>query len=705
MNLLSNLSYLLPPLIAAFCCFILLVTVLASKGRRKLSHHLFSVFLLTVGLGGIFTFFMRSSPSVEGALPWDRAVAAMMLISSALFYHFTLTYTNSEQKTRLAIGTGVFILLAAILAPTNLLIDHMTLQSYGYAYAPGILLFPMAFFAYFLMGMGLYTLIRAYRASSLYEERNRYLYVAIAAVFPVIGTIVDFFPSVYPMAITGNVIFCLLTTVAILRYHLLDIYLVIRKGVAYMLMSTIVAIPYVGIIILFNNLLGTNNISVWGYPVLLVVLALLLQPLWQIVQRVVDRMFFRERYDFLKELEYFSQEAHDISDLKRLSSSLVGLISRALQTSNVQLLLLSEPGGFSTVSSAGDNASELTLKDHSPLLRWLQSNKDLLHYQDLDIIPQLQSLSAKERAELGQIGAELFVPLKTNKDELVGLLILGKKLSQQPYSEEDERLIAAVASRVAIELENARLYTLETMMRQALQRQDEQKTEFLHSVAHELKTPLTAIISSSELISTDGAGAPAGIKQRLIDNINRSAWIMDRRVGELLDLAKIQIGNLQLKLEPLEIAESIGEVATQLSSLFKNKGQSLELEIEDFLPPVRADKERVQQVLLNLLSNANKFSPAGGLVVLRVKGENNSILVEVEDSAPVIAEEDREKVFDPYFRGGDDDERQRIPGLGLGLAISSKIIELHQGKIWIENETGRGNTFVFSLPTWNGEQA
>jgi len=314
------------------------------------------------------------------------------------------------------------------------------------------------------------------------------------------------------------------------------------------------------------------------------------------------------------------------------------------------------------------------------------------------------SAATKERNDLNDVGAELFVPLKTNKDELVGMLILGEKLSQQFYSDEDKRLISTVAKRVAIELENARLYTLETMMRQELEMQDAQKTEFLHSVAHELKTPLTAIISSSELMSTDGEAATPGIKERLIANINRSAWLMDRRVGELLDLAKIQIGNLKLQLQPLEINVVIDEVVSQLSSLFKNKGQSLTVEIQDSLPQVKADKERVQQVLLNLLSNANKFSPTGSAVMLRTREADSSILVEVADSATAVSKEDKDKLFDAYYRGGNEDERQRVPGLGLGLAISRRIVELHQGNIWVESEPGKGNTFIFSLPIWNEEQ-
>ena len=179
---------------------------------------------------------------------------------------------------------------------------------------------------------------------------------------------------------------------------------------------------------------------------------------------------------------------------------------------------------------------------------------------------------------------------------------------------------------------------------------------------------------------------------------------MDKRVAELLDLAKVQLGNLNLKSEPLIIGGLIDEAVVQLSSLFKNKGQSLEVKVQESLPPAKADRERIEQVVLNLMSNANKFSPTGGKITLRARETQNKILVEVEDSAPVISDEEKSKLFDPYFRGGNEDERERIPGLGLGLAICKKLVEQHQGKIWIENESGKGNTFIFSLPIWNGEQ-
>jgi signal transduction histidine kinase len=265
------------------------------------------------------------------------------------------------------------------------------------------------------------------------------------------------------------------------------------------------------------------------------------------------------------------------------------------------------------------------------------------------------------------------------------------------YSKEDERLLIAVASRMAVELENAALYNAEKTIRHQLEKENELKTEFLHSVAHELKTPLTAILSSSELLSEEASIDPH-FRKRLSDNIRKSADRMDKRVSELLDLARMQIGELSITPTPLEIGPLITESALQLNILFTNKRQTLALEIPSSLPKVNADKGRLEQILSNLLSNANKFSPAGSKIVLRARKADGKVIIEVEDSAPAVTEEEKGKLFNPYYRGDDADKRQRFPGLGLGLAISRRLVELHQGEIWVETKPVEGNIFAFSLP-------
>jgi len=519
----------------------------------------------------------------------------------------------------------------------------------------------------------------------------------IGTSFLVLGTFLDAFSNLPPAAIWTNLLFSVICSIAIIKYHLLDIRIIVRTSLVYLITSATFAIPYLTILYVLTVQLHKGIETWWIHAFIILIAAVTLRPLYTRVQRVADRLFYRERYDYLIALEKFLQETHEIGDIKQLTYSLTNLIGRALQSSHVQLLLSSESGDFISVTSL-ENTNQIILRNNQPILRWIRAKKSLLYSKDLAVIPQLQSLTGNEMEALQKTQAELIIPILTKENELVGLIILGRKLSQLEYSDEDERLITAVANRMATELENARLYDSEKNIRQQLEMQDIRKTEFLHSVAHELKTPLTAILSSSELL-TGNLPIDPKLRKRLAINVQKSARSMNRRVVELLDLARIQIGQLDIKLKPLEIAEVISEVTEQLDIIFASKEQTLTLEIPSSLPKVNADREKLEQVLFNLLSNANKFSPTGSNVTLTVRKVGSKVIIEVEDSALPINENEKNKIFDPYYRSEDSMKRERSPGLGLGLSVSKRILELHQGEIWVETKAGKGNVFAFSLTT------
>lgn len=230
-----------------------------------------------------------------------------------------------------------------------------------------------------------------------------------------------------------------------------------------------------------------------------------------------------------------------------------------------------------------------------------------------------------------------------------------------------------------------------------VQKEHELKTEFLDSVAHEIKTPLTAIISSSEILGEDPASATAS--KRIAGNIQRGAWSLNQRLTELINFDKVRSRNLKFKPQPLEIRAVIRQVVPLVLDHFKRRDQSLRIEMPDFLPLIKAGRDEVEQILISLLSNANRFSPGGSSVVLRAKQSNNEVVVEVEDSAPAITEEERSKIFDLYYRGEDVDKIKRIPGLGIGLFVAKKMTELLGGEIWVNSRPGKGNIFAFSVPT------
>lgn len=691
--------YLTAPPLAAFVLFLVLAVLVLNRDHRTARYRLFALFLFSMGLWGLIIYGMRVSPTAADALIWRRALPAVGLVGGVAFLHFSVLHTRALPRPRLIPIAYLCVAVVAGLSFTDLLVSGMTTDRYGYLPIPGPLSNLVSGLSYVFLFLGLVNFIRAYRRSSLYTERNSYVYFFAGISCSMLGGAVDYASLtglVPPLGLIGNMLFGALTTVAILRYRLMDVHLVFRKGLSYVLLSSAVALPYVGIIILSNRLFGFGSVSLWSSLLLLLVLAIFLQPFWQTIQRIVDRLFFRERFSFLQKLEEFGQEAHDIRDLRQLASSLVDLMSQALQAPTIYLLLRSESGSFRSVSATG--GSHVILGAESPLVKCLRTAGRLLYRRDLNIVPQLQSLPAKELGQLEEMGAALFVPLRTKEDDLIGIFILGQNASRQPYSAGDEQLVLTVASRMAIELENARLYALEQSMRRELERQDEIKTEFLHTVAHELKTPLTAIASSSDLMTGEAALTTPEQRERLVHNINRSAWLMDRRVSELLDMAKIRMGGLQLHRQPEDIGRLIAEVASQLQTLFKNKRQSLQLQVPDALPPVSLDRDRIEQVLFNLMSNANKFSGTGTRIFVRASNADGETVVEVRDAAPAVTSADRVRLFDAYYRGGSA-ERRRVPGLGLGLTISKRIIELHGGRIWVESTGKEGNAFGFSLPT------
>ena len=207
------------------------------------------------------------------------------------------------------------------------------------------------------------------------------------------------------------------------------------------------------------------------------------------------------------------------------------------------------------------------------------------------------------------------------------------------------------------------------------------------------KTPLTPVLlSSQELV----AMLKDETSLRLAKNISLGASNLSSRIDELLDLAKGEIGILKLKREYIDVLKLLQEVVEEVSPVSRSRGQKLIWEPPAVLPVVWADKVRVLQIVLNLLNNAFKFTPRQGQITIRAKGEEGNLVIEVSDNGPGIKEEDQKRLFNPYHRLEGD--RERLSGLGLGLALCKTLVELHGGQIWLKSSPGKGSTFGFSLP-------
>jgi signal transduction histidine kinase/CheY-like chemotaxis protein len=235
------------------------------------------------------------------------------------------------------------------------------------------------------------------------------------------------------------------------------------------------------------------------------------------------------------------------------------------------------------------------------------------------------------------------------------------------------------------------------------------KEEFVANVSHELRTPLNMIIGFSEMIMRVPQVYGGRLPQALLADIaaiRRNSQHLAKLVDDVLDLSQLDAGQMTLSRERLQVIDIITEAVESVGALFASKGLYLRVEADSELPAVSCDRTRVRQVLINLLSNAGRFTEQGG-VTIRAGCPDGSLLVSVADTGPGIAPESQERLFRP-FEQLDSSIRRRHGGSGLGLAISKRFVELHGGSMWLESQVGVGTTIMFSLPLeepWHAAEA
>jgi len=261
------------------------------------------------------------------------------------------------------------------------------------------------------------------------------------------------------------------------------------------------------------------------------------------------------------------------------------------------------------------------------------------------------------------------------------------------------QLKQALADLADANLQLTRLNQLTQALRRAAEDARSAKEQFVANVSHELRTPLNMIVGFSEMIlqapETYGKKIPASLLADLAV-ILRNSQHLSSLIDDVLDLSQIEAGKMALTKERVPLQEIVEAATIAVRPLFESKGLYLQTDIPEELPPILCDRTRIREVLLNLLSNAGRFTEHGGVCVRGVR-EGGTLVVSVADTGPGIAAEDKNKLFQP-FQQLDGSVRRRFGGSGLGLAISKSFVELHSGTMWLESEKGHGTTIFFRLP-------
>ena len=288
----------------------------------------------------------------------------------------------------------------------------------------------------------------------------------------------------------------------------------------------------------------------------------------------------------------------------------------------------------------------------------------------------------------------LAVPL-LREDHLLGALAVNRN-SAGEFAPEVIALLKTFATQSALAIQNARLFREVEEKSRALETASRHKSEFLANMSHELRTPLNAIIGFSEVLSERLFGEINEKQAEYIGDILQSGQHLLSLINDILDLSKIEAGRMELELSDFDLPSSIENTLTLVRERAVRRGIELGRTVDERLGMVHADERKVKQVLLNLLSNALKFTPEGGRIDVRAAVCDGTAEISVTDTGVGIAPEDQETVFEEFRQVGT--AAKKVEGTGLGLAISRRFIELHGGRIWVESQVGKGSTFAFTLP-------
>ncbi|HYK47348.1 MAG TPA: response regulator, partial [Parafilimonas sp.] len=316
----------------------------------------------------------------------------------------------------------------------------------------------------------------------------------------------------------------------------------------------------------------------------------------------------------------------------------------------------------------------------------------------------------------------LGVPIPVG-DEIIGVLSVQSTERENVFDENDLRLLSTIAASVGVALRNATLFDevqhakMEAdTARKTAEKANEAKSAFLSTVSHELRTPLTSVLGFAKIIRkrleekifplTDSSDAKTSktiqqVKENL-DVVVSEGERLTTLINDVLDLAKIEAGKMEWNFENVKMAEVAERAIAATTSLFDQKNLVLKKNIKAELPEISGDRDKLIQVMVNLISNAVKFTPAG-TVTCNVQKKGKEIVVAISDTGIGIAPDDHKAVFEQFKQVGGDTLTDKPKGTGLGLPICKEIVEHHGGRIWLESEHGKGSTFFFALPATKSE--
>ena len=721
------------------------------KNPRSNANRFFAIMTWCMSVWSISLYlFYQPNPS---ALFWGRLVFAITYFTGYALLGFAIEFPSSagisssvyKILTRFRqIYLFVVIALSIISIFTGLILNRIEFFPWGTNFIPGPMYF--TFIAHMILCTTISFVllgVKFKRSTGIEKLQIKYLFIGLL----ISGVITLFTNLLWPLISGSNelskfgpfsMIFLIgFTTYAITRYRLMDIRIVLRKTIVQVLISVFYLTIILGLIFLVAYYLGKripDLLLVFTGGISMTVLLLFFNPIKNYFEKVANKYFFTSLYNSQAVLENLGQELTHTLDLNQIIDSVVSTIKEAMRLDRAGVLLFDKKSNnYRVVSIIGFTAENgISLVRSNFLIEALKKKQKPIILQELAYLAEessnkrSRSAVGKLKANMQRIEASLCLPLLI-KNDLIGIIVLGNKVSKDAYTAEDLKLLESISNQASVAIQNAVSYKEVHDLSENLQeRVDSQvkdikekniqlekllmmRSKFLDTASHQLRTPVSIMKGVMEMVTSgEIKKIPPERRKMLMDGMFLKTKKLENIISDILDATEMDTEKFTLTksiTHELQVEELIQNVVTshRLDAETK-KVDLIYRKPENPLPAIAGSQKHLDQVFSNFVDNAIKYTPAKnqqtgekGKVLISTLKDGNNIIVKISDNGIGIPQKEIKNLFDKFSRATNAKEMY-TDGTGLGLFIAREIITGHHGKITVTSKLGKGTTFSVYLP-------
>jgi len=668
-------------------------------------------------------FLFRSAPQ-KISLFWCIILYITPTFIASNFLYFTYIFPTQKIKNLSWRPWAIFlsnIYIVFLVAVPGILIQDVNVRS-GLEKEIIFNLITYIFYAFYILtcfSLGFARLFQKY-LKAVGRERVQIIYLlfgyAVAAnlafitnlIMPWLGNFsLNWLGQVFTVTMVGFI------TYAIVAHSLMDVKMALRRSFVYL--GSLTSIFFVAVIIEYLVILFFGNLPDWLNFIVLIIGILIFPWLKERYYHIANKYFFSSLYDSQDVLSDLSDNLRSSLDTKIICNLVSKTLINAFHSKAVGVLIFNEKENkYFVECNRGFQIREQAKFSNDKLLQ-----SEFARQNKIMIIDEIRnnSIYNKSKATIGlldSLGVEILAPLNI-KNEMIGLIALGIKESGDMYNSEDLRVLKVVGAQTAVALKNSLLYKESLLFSERLKKEvdkatynlrianqhlkelDRAKTEFVSITSHQLRTPLTGIKGYLSMFLEGDFGSLKPEQKKVITDIFNNSNRLVRLINIFLNVSRIESGRLKLQKSEFNLFNLVDEIVHELKIEADKKKIKLEIVKPENNLDISADRDKIADVILNLVDNAIKYTESGKIEII-LTSDNGKVRVAVKDTGVGIDPRDGKELFNKFVRGRKI-AQINTSGTGLGLFVAKKIIELHKGRIWVESYgQGKGSQFIFEIP-------